>query len=428
VRYRCTNCFGENWIEIMHEKAYEMQCATVTVHCTKQSEARKRGLTLFALSLGSFCIGTSEFASMGILQLFSASLGLSISRATDAITAYAFGVVIGAPLVTLMAATFNRRHLLLFLMALFIVGNLLSATAVNLGMFTIARFVSGMPQGAYFGAGAVVASYIVGEGSSGKAFAAVMSGLTVSTIVGAPLATFLGQHLGWRETYVAVAVLAMLALLALLAWIPHSGALDGGPLKQELGALRKPRVWMTMIVAALGVASIFAVYTFIGPLVTDVAELPTSLIPIALALFGVGMTFGNFIGGRLADKHACAGLILGFGCALVVLVILAFFGAYEWVLMVTLFGVGTTMMTAIPTIQVRLTRVAPEAPTLMGAMNLASLNVANAIGAAAGGVAVGAGLGVLSTVWVGFALTLTGLIVFIATLQKAGRVLPVEVL
>jgi DHA1 family inner membrane transport protein len=171
-----------------------------------------------------------------------------------------------------MAARLNRRKLLLYLMGLFIVGNLLSAAALNLGMFAVARFISGLPQGAYFGAGAVVASYIVGEGSSGKAFAAVMSGLTVSTIVGAPLATFLGQHLGWRETYVAVAVLALLALLALWAWIPRSDALNGGPLKQELSALGKPRVWMTMIVAALGVASIFAVYTFIGPLVTDVAS------------------------------------------------------------------------------------------------------------------------------------------------------------
>ncbi|RFU49670.1 MFS transporter [Paraburkholderia sp. DHOC27] len=409
----------------MLEKAYEMQCEHVTVHCTKEAEARKRGLTLFALALGSFCIGTSEFASMGIIQLFSASLDLSLAKATDAITAYAFGVVIGAPLVTLMAAKLNRRHLLLCLMALFVAGNLLSAAAMNLGMLAVARFISGMPQGAYFGAGAVVASYIVGEGSAGKAFAIVMFGLTVATIVGAPLATFLGQHLGWRETYVSVAVLAMLALLALWAWIPRTEALNGGPLAQELGALRKPRVWTTMLVAAIGVASIFAVYTFIGPLVTDVASLHPSRIPVALALFGVGMTIGNLIGGRLADLHAAAGLILGYGCALVVLAVLAVFGAHEWVLMTMLFGVGLTMMTAIPAIQVRLTRFAPEAPTLMGAMNLASLNVANAIGAAAGGAAVGAGLGLLSTVWVGFVLTLAGLIVFVVSLQRAGQVVTV---
>lgn len=403
----------------MHEKAYEAQCQTVKVHCTQESESRRRGLTLFALSLGSFCIGTSEFASMGIIQLFASSLDLSISEATNAITAYAFGVVIGAPLVTLLASRLNRRTLLLCLIALFIAGNLLSAAAVNLGMFAVARFISGMPQGAYFGAGAVVASYVVGEGSSGKAFAMVMLGLTIATIVGSPLATFLGQQLGWRETYVTVAILAALAFAALWAWLPRSDALNGGPLRQELGALRKPRVWATMIVAAVGVASIFSVYTFIGPFVTDVAGLKPSTIPVALALFGVGMTVGNLAGGRLADMHDALGLMLGFGCALVVLALLAIFGAHEWVLMLMLFGVGATMMAAIPTLQVRLTRFAPEAPTLMGAMNLASLNVGNAIGAAAGGLTVAAGWGLLSAVWAGFALTLAGLVIFIVTSQKA---------
>lgn len=356
---------------------------------------------------------------MGIIQLFAASLDLSISEATNAITAYAFGVVIGAPLVTLMASRLNRRTLLLCLMGLFIVGNLLSAAAFNLGMFAVARFISGMPQGAYFGAGAVVASYVVGEGSSGKAFAMVMLGLTIATIVGSPLATFLGQQLGWRETYVTVGILAALAFGALWAWLPCSSALNGGPLGQELGALGKPRVWATMIVAAVGVASIFSVYTFIGPFVTDVAGLKPSTIPLALALFGVGMTVGNLVGGRLADVHDALGLMLGFGCALVVLAVLAIFGAHEWVLMLTLFGVGATMMAAIPTIQVRLTRCAPEALTLMGAMNLASLNVGNAIGAAAGGVAVATGWGLLSAVWAGFALTLAGLVIFIVTSQGA---------
>ncbi|MGF6771862.1 DHA1 family inner membrane transport protein [Paraburkholderia sp. GAS199] len=408
----------------MLEKAYEAQCEKVTVHCTKASEARKRGLALFALALGSFCIGTSEFASMGVLQLFAGSLGLSIPKATHAITAYAFGVVIGAPLVTLLAARLNRRTLLLILIGLFVVGNLLSAAAMNLGMLVAARFISGLPQGAYFGAGAVVASYFVGEGNSGKAFAMVMSGLTVATIVGSPLATLLGQSLGWRETYVIVAILALIALAALWAWIPHNEALNGGPLRQELGALRKPRVWTTMIVAALGVASIFAVYTFIGPFVTDVAMLHARVIPLALALFGIGMTLGNLIGGRLADSHASLGVILGFGCALVVLALLALFGAHEWVLMIALFGVGMTMMTAIPTIQVRLTQFAPEAPTLMGAMNLASLNVANAIGAAAGGFAIGAGYGLLSAVWAGFILTAAGLIVFVVTLGGAEQPVP----
>ncbi len=403
----------------MLTKAYDAQCAAVQVHCTQEAERRGRGLTLFSLALGSFCIGTSEFASMGILQLFSASLGIDIPTATNAITAYAFGVVTGAPLVTLVAARLNRRTLLLGLMALFVLGNILSASATGLGMFALARFISGLPQGAYFGAGAVVASYIVGPGHGGKAFALVMTGLTVATIIGSPLATFLGQNLGWRNTYLAVAGIGALAFLALWCWVPRTEALHGGPVMQELSALRRPAVWAMMLVAALGVASIFAVYTFIGPFVTDVAALDRRWIPIALALFGLGMTAGNLIGGRVADAHPARGLVMGFGSALAVLALLAAGGGRVWILMPALFGVGTTMMIAIPTIQVRLTRLAPEAPTLMGAMNLAALNVANALGAGAGGLSIAAGYGLLSAAWAGFGLTLAGLLVFALTLPKA---------
>lgn len=405
----------------MFQKAFEPQCRAVEVHCTDKVQQARRGLTLFALALGSFCIGTSEFASMGVLQLFADSLEISIPAATNAITAYAFGVVIGAPLVTLAAARVNRKSLLLGLMALFIIGNILSALAANLGMFAIARFISGMPQGAYFGAGAVVASYIVGPGHGGKAFALVMTGLTVATIVGSPIATLLGQNLGWRNTYFSVAGAGVLALIALWAWVPKTAALDGGPIAQEMNSLRKGAVWAMMLVAALGVASIFAVYTFIGPFVTDVLRIDRGWIPVALALFGLGMTTGNLIGGRIADTHPAMGLVLGFASALAVLAVLAYFGSNAVLMMAGLFGVGATMMIAIPTIQVRLTSVAPEAPSLMGAMNLAALNVANAVGAWAGGAAIAAGYGLLSAVWAGFALTLLGLIVFAITMPRARR-------
>lgn len=381
--------------------------------------ARKR--TLLALAFGSFSIGTSEFASMGIIQLFSDSLGISVPEATNAIMAYAFGVVIGAPLVTLAAARLNRRTLLLFLMGLFIAGNLLSAVASNLGLLMLARFISGLPQGAYFGAGAVVASYIVGPGQAGKAFAIVMTGLTVATIVGSPLATFLGQTIGWRETYLAVAAFSLLAFGAIWQWVPRTKALDGVPVIQELSALRKGRVWGVILVAALGVASIFAVYTFIAPLVTDVVRLAPEMIPLALALFGIGMTIGNVYGGRLADRYPARGIVLGFGSALAIMVALAIGGANPWIFFPAMFGVGAAMMAAIPTIQVRLTRFAPEAPSLMGAMNLASLNVANAVGAWAGGVTIAAGYGLLSAVWAGFALTLVGLIIFGLTLMQKER-------
>ncbi len=402
----------------MHEHAFAAQCASVTVHADSETARRCRALTLFALALGSFCIGTSEFASMGILQLFSADLHLSLPMATNAITAYAAGVVIGAPVVTLAAARLNRKTLLLGLMGLFIAGNLLSSLAVSLPTLMLARFVAGLPQGGYFGAGAVVASYIVGPGKAGRAFAIVMTGLTIATIFGSPLATFLGQNLGWRDTYVAVAGIAAVALAALWRWVPRTAALGGGPVMQELRALKKPSVWGVIAVAAVGVGSIFAVYTFIGPFITDLDHVGRSVIPIGLALFGLGMTAGNALGGHLADSRPVLGLAGGFSAALVVLAILATGGANIWVLMPCLFGVGAAMMTAIPTIQVRLTGFASEAPTLMGAMNLAALNVANAIGAWAGGISIGLGLGLLSAAWAGFACTLIGLLIFAATLRE----------
>lgn len=405
-------------------RIYKPQCDAVKVYCSHPGEQRNRNLTLLALALGSFCIGTSEFASMGIIQLFSADLHISIPEATNAITAYAFGVIIGAPLVTLAAARLNRRTLLLGLMGLFIAGNLLSAAASGLGLLMAARFISGMPQGAYFGAGAVVASYIVGPGHSGKAFAIVMAGLTIATIFGSPLATFLGQNLGWRDTYIAVACFAGLALLSILLWVPRTEALNGNSVTQELSALRKPSVWGVMLVAAIGVASIFAVYTFIGPFVTDAASLDRAMIPVALALFGLGMTAGNLWGGKIADNNMVHGIFIGFGSALVVLAILAIGGGKVWILLPAMFGVGATMMIAIPTIQVRLTRFAPEAPSLMGAMNLASLNVANAIGAWAGGLAIGADLGLFSAVWAGFCLTFAGLIIYGFTLLTGKRLAP----
>ncbi len=371
-----------------------------------------RMLALFALALGSFCIGTSEFASMGIIQLFSASLGIDVPQATSAVTAYALGVVVGAPLVTLAAARLNRRTLILALMALFVVGNLLSAAATSLHLLVAARFISGLPQGAYFGAGAMVASYILGPGQSGKAFAIVMTGLTVATIIGSPMATFLGQHLGWRETYLAVAALSGLALLAIRQWLPRTEALNGTPVVQELSALRKGQVWAVLAVATTGIASLFAIYTFVGPIVTDAAKLAPAMIPVALAIFGIGMTVGNTAGGRLADQYPMRGIVLGFGVSLAALVVIGVAGQQPWLLFPALFVLGAGLMASIPTMQVRLTQVAPEAPSLVGAMTLAACNLGNALGAWGGSVTIDAGYGLLSAAWAGFALTITGLAIF----------------
>ncbi|MFG1918837.1 MFS transporter [Micromonospora sp. NPDC048898] len=399
-------------------KPYESQRSPEAKRRTAAQPGRRKGLTLFALALGAFAIGTGEFGSNGIIQLFASDLDASIPVATYAISAYAFGVMIGSPAITLLAARANRRTLLLGLLVLFLVGNVLSALAPNIATLVVFRFVTGSVQGAYFGAGAVVAAYVYGPGKGGRAFATVMGGLTVATVLGSPLGTLVGQHAGWRATYWTVIGVGLLAGAALLAWLPRTDDLHGNSVVRELGALRRPEVWLMVMVAALGISSIFAVYTFIGPFVTDAAGQSPSLIPVALAVFGLGMAFGNYFGGRAADRYGSRPLIYGFGYVLVLLGAIGFLGGEILILMPALFGVGATMMFAIPTIQVRLTEFAPDAPTLMGALNLAALNLANSLGAIGGAVTIAAGWGTLSTVWAGFVLTTAGLILFLTTLGR----------
>ena len=410
----------------MHEHAYKAQCDLEERRHQAQAAERSVALTLLALALGTFAIGTGEFGTNGVVQLIAADLDVSVPTATNAVTAYALGVVIGSPVLTIAAARLNRRTLLLALVGLFVVGNLLSALASDLGLLVVARFVTGTVQGAYFGAGAVVAAYAYGPGKGGKAFATVMAGLTVATVVGSPLGTFIGQRSGWQALYLVVAVTGLLAGVAIWFFVPRTPALDGGSVTTELGALRRPMVWVTTAIAALGISSIFAVYTFIGPYITDAVGADESWIPVALAVFGVGMAVGNWVGGRLADQYEHRGLVTGYAGVLVFLVVIGLRGDELVVLLPCLFGVGATTMMAIPTIQVLLTRYAPEAPTLMGAVNLAALNLANALGAVGGALALGAGWGTLSTAWAGLALTAAGLLLFAVTVPLVAPPAAVE--
>lgn len=403
----------------MHQRAYEGQCAAEeNRHTSAKSLSRNPKLTLFALALGTFAIGTGEFGSNGIIQLFASDLNVSIPVATHAITAYAMGVVMGSPAITLLAARVNRRTLLLGMIVLFLIGNGLSALAPNIALLVAFRFVAGSVQGAFFGAGAVVAAYVYGPGKGGKAFATVMGGLTIATVVGSPLGTFIGQNAGWRTMYWVVVAIGLLAGTALVIWLPRTDDLRGGSITSELEAVRRLNVWLMVTVAALGISSIFAVYTFIGPFITDAALQDASLIPIALAVFGLGMAAGNHLGGRVADRYENRGLTWGYSAVLALLALIGVAGGNLVILLPCLFGVGATMMFAIPTIQVRLTGFAPDAPTLMGALNLAALNLANSLGAIGGAVTLNAGWGTLSTVWAGFALTSAGLLLYIVTVAR----------
>ncbi|RVO69957.1 MFS transporter [Sinorhizobium medicae] len=372
-------------------------------------------IPLVALAIGSFGIGTSEFSSMGLMPLFSQEFGTSVATGSQAITAYATGVFIGAPLLTLIASRLNRRTLLLALALILVLGNLVSGLASSFGMLLVGRFISGMPQGAYFGAGAVVASYILGPGGGGRAFALIAFGMTVATVVGAPLGTFIGHHLGWQTTYLSIAVYSLLTLAVFACYLPRSSSLDGGPVMQELASVWNSRIWLLMGIAALCVSSTFAVYTFIAPIVTEVAAQAETLVPVALAMVGLGIAVGTPIGGRAADGDAFRSVVVWFSATLVVLFFMGTFGGDVAVLLPLLFAVGVTLMAAVPSIAVLMTKLAPGAPTMMGALNMAAFNVANALGAAASGMTIAAGMGYMSSIWAGFAMTLAGLVVFVAS-------------
>ena len=380
---------------------------------------RRARLPLLALALGGFSIGTTEFATMGLLPLIAGDLDVSIPSAGHVITAYALGVVVGAPLLIAAAARMDRRRLLLVLMLAFTVGNVLSALAPSAGWLVAARFVAGLPHGAFFGVGAVMGAHVAGPGRRGQAVATMMAGLTIANIVGVPLSTVLGQVFGWRWAFVAVGVLGLLTLAALLRWIPGLPVRDGASVRSEVGALRNSRLWVACAAGSIGFGGMFAVYSYVAPLLTDVTGIAEASVPIVLALFGVGMTAGTLLGGRLADRSVPRTLLLGFASTIVVLVLIAVLG--QWLVpgVLAIVGLGVASQVLGLALQAWLMDLSPAAPSLGAALCHSALNAGNAAGAWAGGLVIAAGLGYLAPAWVGAGLTAVGLVIAAVTLGVA---------
>ena len=279
---------------------------------------------LFALAVGGFAIGTTEFASMGLLPQIAGGVGVTIPTAGQLISAYALGVVIGAPLIAAVAARVPRRQLLLVLMLVFLIGNAASAFATSFGFLLVARFVSGLPHGAYFGVASVVAAALVPANRRASAVARVMLGLTISNIVGVPMATWAGQHLGWPALYIAVAVLAFCCLVAVSTWVPPVRIGDGSAsVRSELSALARPQVWFALVTGMVSFGGMFATYSYIAPTVMTLAGLSENGVVWILASFGVGSTVGALLGGRLADRALVPALL---GGLVAIGVVLAAFG------------------------------------------------------------------------------------------------------
>ncbi|WP_427928952.1 MFS transporter [Agrobacterium cavarae] len=365
-----------------------------------------------ALAAGGFGIGTGEFAIMGLLPEVATTYGVSVPVAGHVITAYALGVVIGAPIIAVLAARLTRRVLLLSLMGLFAGGNILSALAPDFWTFTALRFISGFPHGAYFGVAALVAASMAPIHKRARAVGRVMLGLTIATLLGTPLATFFGQLFSWRAAFLMVGGIALLTVALLFLFQPRDKVQDGASVWRELGAFRRVQVWLSLAIASVGFGGMFAVFSYIAKTTTDVAMMPVSAVPIVLALFGIGMNVGNVVGSRLADLslNGTIGGMLAFNVVLMTIFGLTAHNPYMLCLCVFLIGCG---FAACPAVQTRLMDVAADAQTLAAASNHSAFNIANALGAWLGGLVIALGYGYASTGYVGAILSFAGLLVFI---------------
>jgi DHA1 family inner membrane transport protein len=368
-------------------------------------------MATLALATGGFAIGTTEFFTMGLLPEIAHGVDVSIPAAGHVISAYALGVVVGAPLIAVLAAKLPRKGLLLSLMAAFGLGNAASALALDYGGLTVARFFSGLPHGAFFGVASLVAASLVEPGRRGRAVSLVMLGIPVANIAGVPAATWLGQELGWRSAYWAVTLLGALTVLLVVLFVPQVPGDRSATGRRELRAFGSLQVWLTLLVGAIGFGGMFAMFSYIAPTVTEVGGAPSSAVPVFLLAFGLGGTAGTYLGGRLADwsvLRSLAGSSLGMGAALALLAVLAGSGVATWLLV---FVVATLGSVLVVNLQLRLMEVAGDAQTLGAAMNHASLNAANALGAWLGGLVIAAGWGYTAPSWVGAGLSLAGLAV-----------------
>jgi DHA1 family inner membrane transport protein len=383
------------------------------------------GLVLFALAIGAFAIGTTEFATMSLLPYFAPALGIDAPTAGHVISAYALGVVVGAPLITVAAARMPRRALLLWLMGSFALFNGLCAFAPTYGWMLVLRFLSGLPHGAYFGIAALVAVSLVPESRRTQAVGRMFLGLTVATIIGVPMANWLGHAVGWRWGFALVAAISVLTVVLIALFAPSTPADPKASPLRELSALRHGQVWMTLGIGAIGFGGLFAVYTYLADILLDVTQVSPELVPLVLGVFGVGMTVGNLIIPKFADRALMptAGGLLLFSVASLLLFSVSIDSVWTITPVVFLVGIGGALGTVL---QTRLMDVAQHAQGLAAALNHSAFNTANALGPFLGGLALSQGYGWRAPGWVGALLALGGFVLWMVSMAMDRRSLAVR--
>jgi DHA1 family inner membrane transport protein len=367
-------------------------------------------LALLALAVGAFGIGTTEFVIMGLLPEVAADFGVSIPTSGLLVTGYALGVVVGAPLMTALGSKVSRKRMLMLLMGLFVVGNVLSALAPTFGMMLTGRIVASLAHGAFFGIGSVVAAGLVAPDKKAGAIAMMFTGLTVANVVGVPGGTLIGQSIGWRTTFMIVALLGVIGLAGIARLVPDMPKPQGVRLRDEVAAFKNAQVLLAMAMTVLGFGGVFAAITYIAPMMTEVAGFADTSVTWLLVLFGVGMVGGNLLGGKSADRHLMPLLYTTLTALAVVLALFTVTAHHKVLAAISILLVGALGFATVPPLQKRVLDQAHGAPTLASAVNIGAFNLGNALAAWLGGMVIAAGMGLTAPNWVGAVLAAAALV------------------
>lgn len=356
------------------------------------SKTKSSTVALYALTLGAFAIGLTEFIIMGLLPEVAESMQVSIPMAGLLVTGYALGVAIGAPIITVATHKMKRKELLLFLMILFILGNALAALAPNYTTLMVARILAALTHGSFFGVGSVIAAELVPKEKRAGAIAIMFTGLTLANILGVPIGTFLGQAYGWRSTFWAITIIGIIALIGIIILVPTVKAAKSS-LRQELGVLRRPTFQIALLMTVFGFFGVFTTFTYITPILVDITGFSPKSVPYILVLFGIGVTIGNIYGGKLADRKLFPSLI---GILIILAIVLAIFSIIDQnkiLMLLTVFIFGMAAFGIVPGLQLNVLNTAKEAPTLASTLNIAAFNLGNALGAYTGGIVIDLNIG-----------------------------------
>ena len=383
-----------------------------------QADVLKQRLGLLALAVGAFGIGVTEFAPMGLLPIIASDLGATIPEAGLLISGYALGVMVGAPLMMLATGRLPRRTLLIGLAAIFTVGNLLAAVSDSYGMLLAARILTSLNHGAFFGVGSIVAAGLVPRERQASAVAAMFMGLTIANVVGVPLATFAGDHLGWRASFWGIAGLGVATMIALRLALPAAPAPQGGGALAELRVLKRGEVLGALALTVIGSSAMFTVFTYIAPILREETKASLGFLTAMLVLYGVGLTVGNWIGGKFADRSVDRTLVVTLAALAAILVAFALLMSNAAAASVLIFLWGVASFAIVPPLQVRVMTAAAEAPNLASAVNIGAFNMGNAFGAALGGGVIAAGMGYPAVALAGAGTAIAGLILQLALTRR----------